>query len=69
MEYLETININHIAPNPYQPRLEFNTKELEELADSIKINGLIQPIIVRPSAVFGLRTGSRRTTAKSRKVS
>lgn len=53
MEYLETININHIAPNPYQPRLEFNTKELEELANSIKINGLIQPIIVRPSAVFG----------------
>ncbi|MCC9943021.1 ParB/RepB/Spo0J family partition protein [Streptococcus agalactiae] len=65
MEYLETININHIAPNPYQPRLEFNTKELEELADSIKINGLIQPIIVRPSAVFGyeLVAGERRLRA------
>ncbi len=67
MEYLETININHIAPISIQPRLESNTKELEELANSIKINGLIQPIIVRPSAVFGYELV--RTTAKSRKVS
>jgi ParB family chromosome partitioning protein len=36
-----------IAPNPYQPRLNFDEAKLEELAQSIRANGLIQPIIVR----------------------
>ena len=42
------IDCQQIVKNPYQPRLIFNQEELEELADSIKTNGLIQPIIVRP---------------------
>ena len=64
-ETLTLIKIENILPNPYQPRLEFNAMELEELARSIKTNGLIQPIIVRKSAIFGyeLIAGERRLRA------
>lgn len=64
-ETLTLIKIDNIVPNPYQPRLEFNSSELEELAGSIKANGLIQPIIVRKSAIFGyeLIAGERRLRA------
>ena len=50
---LTTIAIKDISPNPYQPRLHFKQEELEELAASIGQNGIIQPIIVRPSDIFG----------------
>ena len=64
-ETLTLIKIENISPNPYQPRLEFKQEELEELARSIKANGLIQPIIVRESTVFGyeLIAGERRLRA------
>lgn len=64
-EILMHIAIEDIVANPYQPRLQFNHAELEELAASIKINGLIQPIIVRQSDVFGyeLVAGERRLKA------
>ncbi|QMS96357.1 ParB/RepB/Spo0J family partition protein [Streptococcus equinus] len=64
-ETLNLINIDDISPNPYQPRLEFKQEELEELSRSIKANGLIQPIIVRKSAIFGyeLIAGERRLKA------
>ena len=39
--------INDILPNPYQPRTEWNQEELSDLAESIKTNGLLQPIVVR----------------------
>lgn len=39
-ETLTLIKIENISPNPYQPRLEFKQEELEELARSIKANGL-----------------------------
>ena len=42
-----TLNISQIHPNKGQPRKKFNQKELEELASSIKFQGLLQPIIVR----------------------
>ena len=42
-----TLNISQIHPNKEQPRKKFNQKELEELASSIKSQGLLQPIIVR----------------------
>ena len=41
------INVDLISPNPYQPRMVWNEQELAELAESIKISGIIQPIIVR----------------------
>jgi len=44
---VQLIPINKIIAGVYQPRIHFNQSELEELADSIKENGLIQPIILR----------------------
>lgn len=55
-----------IAPNPYQPRMEFKTEELSELAASISENGLIQPIVVRGSPgeqQYELVAGERRLRA------
>ncbi|HFI0420028.1 TPA: ParB/RepB/Spo0J family partition protein [Streptococcus suis] len=65
MEELRTIKISDIQPNPYQPRIHFDQNKLEELAQSIKENGLIQPIIVRKSSVIGyeLLAGERRWRA------
>lgn len=64
-ERYTTIPIDQIQKNPFQPREQFNPKELEELAQSITENGLIQPIIVRESDVFGyeLIAGERRLRA------
>lgn len=61
----EYIKIDDITPNPHQPRLEFKEKELLELSQSIIHNGLIQPIIVRKSDVYGyeLIAGERRLKA------
>ena len=65
MEKLSHIRIEEIVPNPYQPRKEFDPIKLEELAESIKENGLIQPIIVRQSPILGyeLLAGERRLRA------
>ena len=41
------IPLEHIEVNPFQPRAEFNETALKELADSIVIHGIIQPITVR----------------------
>ena len=64
-EKLEWVDINNISPNPYQPRITFNEKELLELSASIKSNGLIQPLLVRQSKIFGyeLIAGERRLKA------
>ena len=43
------VSISDLSRNPYQPRQNFSEEKLEELADSIKKNGVIQPIAVRPS--------------------
>ena len=42
------VSISDLARNPYQPRESFNEFKLEELSNSIKKNGIIQPIAVRP---------------------
>jgi len=62
---VEKIPINMIKPNPYQPRKNFSQKSLEELAQSIKEFGLIQPITVRKTGVNGyeLIAGERRLRA------
>ena len=44
-----TVSISDLSRNPYQPRQYFSEEKLEELASSIKKNGIIQPIAVRPS--------------------
>lgn len=45
--YLVELDPNQIGPNLYQPRTTFNEEELQELADSIKEVGVLQPIVVR----------------------
>lgn len=56
------ISITDIQKNPYQPRKEFDGEKLHELAQSIKENGVIQPIIVRQSPVIGYENPCRRET-------
>jgi len=65
MEKFEMISITDIQKNPYQPRKEFDGEKLDELAQSIKENGIIQPIIVRQSPVIGyeILAGERRYRA------
>ena len=62
---IQKINISQIIPNPSQPRKNFNDKELKELSYSIKNQGLIQPIIVKPTTdkQFQIIAGERRWRA------
>jgi ParB family chromosome partitioning protein len=63
-ESLKEISLNAISPNPYQARTVWNEQELEELAESIRANGVIQPIIVRPAGPgYELIAGERRYRA------
>lgn len=63
-ESLQKINIDSISPNPYQARTVWNEQELAELTDSIRANGIIQPIVVRPIGTgFQLIAGERRLRA------
>ena len=57
--------IDQIEHNPYQTRQEFEEKLLEELADSIRVQGVLQPIVVRPGEEgrFILILGERRLRA------
>ncbi|MFN8406123.1 MAG: ParB/RepB/Spo0J family partition protein [Sphingobacteriaceae bacterium] len=59
------IKINEIAVNPFQPRVEFDLAALQELAESIKLQGLIQPITVRKIGAdsYQLISGERRLRA------
>ena len=50
---VESIPIHMIKPNPYQPRKNFTTQGLEELAQSIREYGVIQPITVRKTGPDG----------------
>jgi len=66
-EFLE-IDIDLIDPNPEQPRQEFNEFKLNELAQSIKFNGLVQPILLRrsPNGRYQIVAGERRWRASQR---
>ena len=58
------ISIDLIMPNRFQPRLVFDEKALNELADSIKEHGIIEPIIVRPlNDKYEIIAGERRYKA------
>tara|TARA_B100001248_G_scaffold138277_1_gene103869 strand:- start:11838 stop:12692 length:855 start_codon:yes stop_codon:yes gene_type:complete len=65
-----SISISDLSRNPYQPRQSFSEEKLEELADSIRKNGIIQPIAVRPSksenAKYEIVAGERRWLAAQR---
>ena len=62
---IQKINISQIIPNPLQPRKNFKDEELRELSSSIKNQGLIQPIIVKPTTdnQFQIIAGERRWRA------
>lgn len=59
------VPVQDIRPNPYQPRTEFEPEALQELADSIRLYGLIQPVTVRyiGEKRFELISGERRLRA------
>ena len=58
------VNVHAIDRNPYQPRIEFNESELANLAESLRVHGLLQPIVVRPHAGrYQLISGERRLRA------
>ena len=48
--------IEELSPNRYQPRKDFDEKELRSLASSIKKNGIIQPIVVRRSGAGNMKS-------------
>lgn len=59
------IKLESIEANPYQPRTKFDEEELQELVQSIKTYGLIQPVTVRPveNGKYQLISGERRFRA------
>ena len=62
-----SVSISDLSRNPYQPRQNFSEEKLEELSNSIRKNGIIQPIAVRPSKSdpgrFEIVAGERRWLA------
>lgn len=70
---VRTALTSRIAPNPFQPRREFTPEQLAELEESIRQNGLLQPLVVRPApegapqdAQWELVAGERRWRAVRR---
>lgn len=61
---ISEIDISKIVPNPFQPRKTFNPEALQELADSIAIHGVIQPVVVTETETgYELVVGERRFRA------
>ena len=69
-KHSNTVSIADLSRNPYQPRQIFSEEKLEELANSIKKNGIIQPIAVRPNrakkGTYEIVAGERRWLAAQR---
>ena len=64
---ISEIAIGSITPNPFQPRKQFSTEALQDLMDSIKVHGVIQPVTVRKvgNDQFQLISGERRFRAST----
>ena len=66
-ESFQQVDIDLIDPSPFQPRSRFREEALEELAQSIRSSGIVQPIVVRPVGKrFQLIAGERRWRAAQR---
>jgi ParB family chromosome partitioning protein len=64
---LRELPVNHVVPNPYQPRTQVDEAALIELTSSIEASGLLQPVIVRPrNGKYELIAGERRWRAVQR---
>jgi ParB family chromosome partitioning protein len=63
-----SLPIEAIRPNPHQPRRDFPADDLDALAESIRAQGLLQPVVVRPATggVYELVAGERRWRAAAR---
>jgi ParB family chromosome partitioning protein len=62
--HYRVVPLDRIAPNPMQPRQRFDDQKLAELAESVKQNGLVQPLVVKKSgATFTIVAGERRYRA------
>ena len=63
-KYVIEVDVNQIVPNPHQPRVQFDDEKLQNLADSIKVHGIIQPLIVSKNGnLYELIAGERRFQA------
>jgi ParB family chromosome partitioning protein len=61
------IEISRIRPNPHQPRVQFDEEALDELAESIRLRGVLQPILLRPDGEdYMIIAGERRWRAAQR---
>ncbi len=59
-----TVETELIRPNPFQPRSEFDEEEIRTLAESLRREGMLQPVVVRPSGgIYQLVAGERRWRA------
>ena len=66
-ERIQMVPLDQIIPSPWQPRTEFRDENLQELADSIREKGIVQPLIVRKSGEkLELVAGERRWRAAQR---
>jgi ParB family chromosome partitioning protein len=64
---LRELPVNHVMPNPYQPRTQVDEATLAELTSSIEASGLLQPVVVRPrNGKYELIAGERRLRAVQR---
>jgi len=67
---VRALSLTKVVPNPLQPRRVFTDAELDELAESIRANGLLQPLVVRPAPGaedrYELVAGERRFRAMGR---
>jgi len=61
------VDLDLLAPNAFQPRVQFDETRLDELARSIKAHGVVQPIVVRPRGrTYEIVAGERRWRAAQR---
>lgn len=61
---VQEVPLSAIVPNPYQPRRRFRESGLQELAASIRVHGVVEPVVVRPlGGEFQLVSGERRVRA------
>jgi ParB family chromosome partitioning protein len=63
-ESLTEIDIDRLSPSPFQPRTKFDEQELQELAQSIRETGILQPIVAVPAGMgYNIVIGERRWRA------
>src|SRR6266446_352234 len=66
-ERIQMVSLDQLVPSPWQPRTEFRDEHLQELADSIREKGIVQPLIVRRAGdKLELVAGERRWRAAQR---